>query len=92
MQMYETLADRKMHLLFELWDKDGDGQISFAELALGLRKLSPPEEPVTDTASDAAEVGLPDRTVPSRGSSLLVMSPRGQNISSLPACVKFKRC
>ena len=56
--MYETLADRKMHLLFELWDKDGDGQISFAELALGLRKLSPAEEPVTETASDAAEVGL----------------------------------
>lgn len=57
-QVYETLADRKMHLLFELWDKDGDGQISFAELALGLRKLSPPNEPVTDTASDAAEVAL----------------------------------
>ncbi len=56
MQIYETLADRKMHLLFELWDKDGDGQISFAELALGLRKLSPPEELVTETASDAAEV------------------------------------
>ena len=59
MQSYETLADRKLHLLFELWDKDGDGLISFAELALGLRKLSPPEEPVTQTAADAAEVGLP---------------------------------
>ena len=59
MQTYETLADRKLHLLFELWDKDGDGLISFAELALGLRKLCPSEEPVTETASDAAEVVLP---------------------------------
>lgn len=56
LQLYETLADRKMHLLFELWDKDGDGQIGFAELALGLRKLCPSSEPVAETASDAAEV------------------------------------
>jgi len=54
--MYETLADRKMHLLFELWDKDGDGHISFSELAMGLRKLCPASEPATTTASDAAEV------------------------------------
>lgn len=57
-QMYETLADRKMHLLFELWDKDGDGHISFSELAMGLRKLCPTSEPVTNTASDAAEAML----------------------------------
>ena len=57
-QIYETLADRKLHLLFELWDKDGDGHISFAELALGLRKFSAPDESVTVTAEDAAEVGI----------------------------------
>ena len=56
--MYETLADRKLHLLFELWDKDGDGSISFAELALGLRKFSSPAEPCTETAADAAEVPI----------------------------------
>ena len=56
LQVYETLADRKLHLLFELWDKDGDGSISFAELALGLRKFSSPAEPCTETAADAAEV------------------------------------
>lgn len=54
--MYATLADRKMHLLFELWDKDGDRHVSFAELALGLRKLSSAQESLADTASDAAEV------------------------------------
>lgn len=54
--MYESLADRKLHLLFELWDKDGDGQLSFSELALGMRKFCPPAEPITETASDAAEV------------------------------------
>lgn len=54
--MYETLSDRKLHLLFELWDKDGDGLINFAELALGLRKFSPANEPVTEVAADAAEV------------------------------------
>ena len=56
LQMYETLADRKIHLLFELWDKDGDGHISFSELAMGLRKLCPASEPATSTAADAAEV------------------------------------
>ena len=56
--MYATLADRKMHLLFDLWDKDGDGQISYAEMALGLRKLSAPQESIAETASDAAEAGL----------------------------------
>ena len=60
LQVYETLADRKLHLLFELWDKDGDGYISFAELALGLRKFSPESELVTETAADAAEVGYVD--------------------------------
>lgn len=54
-QVYETLSDRKLHLLFELWDKDGDGLINFAELALGLRKFSPANEPVTEVAADAAE-------------------------------------
>lgn len=66
LQVYETLGDRKLHLLFELWDKDGDGLISFVELALGLRKFSTASEPVTETAADAAEVRSSCLVRPSR--------------------------
>ena len=58
MQVYETLGDRKLHLLFELWDKDADGTISFAEVALGLRKFCHDSEPANETAADAAEVTI----------------------------------
>lgn len=36
----EMLADRRMHALFDLWDQDADGAISFYDLSLGLRKLA----------------------------------------------------
>lgn len=37
----ELLADRKLHALFELWDSDGDGAVSFAEICHGLSKFQP---------------------------------------------------
>ncbi|KAK9863505.1 hypothetical protein WJX84_003555, partial [Apatococcus fuscideae] len=50
----QTLADRKVHHLFDLWDKDGDGKISLVELALGLRKFHPSAS-INEAASKAAE-------------------------------------
>lgn len=34
------LADRRMHALYDLWDRDDDGLVSFYDLALGLRKFA----------------------------------------------------
>lgn len=49
----ETLADRRLHLIFDLWDTDGDGSISFSELCLGLRALQV-DQSIEETAADAA--------------------------------------
>ncbi|KAK9819114.1 hypothetical protein WJX74_003904 [Apatococcus lobatus] len=52
-----TLAERKVHHLFDLWDKDGDGKINLVELALGLRKFQPGSS-INEAASRAAEAML----------------------------------
>lgn len=51
--MLETLADRRLHLIFDLWDTDGNGTISFSELCLGLRSLQTGQK-IEETAADAA--------------------------------------
>lgn len=51
----ESLLDSKLQLLFELWDRDGDGLISFADIALAFRKFSPAMQRLTNTAADATE-------------------------------------
>lgn len=56
MQVYETLADRKLHTLFKLLDRNGDGKISFSELVVALRKFASSAATLHDAATDAAEV------------------------------------
>ena len=47
-----------MQLLFELWDRNGDGTISFAEITLAFRKFCPAMQKLQGTAADAVEVRL----------------------------------
>ena len=54
--MYATLADTRLHHLFELWDLGNKGHLSFADVTLGLRRLCASAQKVYSTASDAAEV------------------------------------
>ena len=45
-----------MQLLFELWDRDGDGTVAFADVALAFRKFCPAMQRTQVTAADAVEV------------------------------------
>ena len=49
----ETLADRRLHRLFELWDQDQTGKVDFKELCLGLKSLDK-DTAIEDIAADAA--------------------------------------
>ena len=53
-----SLVDDKVQMLFELWDRDGDGSVAFADVALAFRKFSPATQRLQSTAADAAEVCL----------------------------------
>eukprot|EP00884_Botryococcus_braunii_P015884 jgi/Botrbrau1/297/Bobra.0022s0263.1 len=57
-QIYETLADRKLHTLFNLLDRNGDGRISFSELVMALRKFASSAASLNDAAADAADALL----------------------------------
>ncbi|KAK9801863.1 hypothetical protein WJX73_003173 [Symbiochloris irregularis] len=54
-QACASLMNSKVQLLFELWDRDGDGNIGFAEVALAFRKFCPAMQRLQGTAADAAE-------------------------------------
>lgn len=56
LQDCSSLVDSKLQLLFELWDRDGDGSLAFSEVALAFRKFCPAMQRLQNTAADAAEV------------------------------------
>eukprot|EP00184_Porphyridium_aerugineum_P002764 CAMPEP_0184697084 /NCGR_PEP_ID=MMETSP0313-20130426/4176_1 /TAXON_ID=2792 /ORGANISM="Porphyridium aerugineum, Strain SAG 1380-2" /LENGTH=457 /DNA_ID=CAMNT_0027155845 /DNA_START=80 /DNA_END=1453 /DNA_ORIENTATION=- len=56
-KVIDTLNDLRCELLFKLFDSDGDGRVSFKELALGLRKFNP-SGGLAETATVSAQLML----------------------------------